>query len=823
MASALLAFGCAEKKQPPPFAAAPAPAANSSEPVVKRDTESENADNAQSPPLDPAKEQPAPPDVVAKTDDLPDQANDKSKASEPAASTPLNDSTKKPPENTKPFGEAAYFPDEMVGLIVAHPKRFFESPIGTLLTDTAFDQDLPYLGDLLHNTNLKPVDIERITVIVDQAYANATARRWGLQVKDPAGNDAGAESEETKNALKQVGYGFHYYHDSHNRFPRADGDGEGKFTGLSWRVHLLPFLEQADLYNRFKFDEPWDSEHNKTLIDQMPSVFKSPGVTEVGKTSFHVFSGENTLFHGDKGTSIREIADGSSNTILCIVAGADQAEFWTKPGGLEVDLKSPRKALGDVKSTNLQVLFADGSVVTNLPTTVDERSLALMIQPRDSTPINFELARQKNISTAAPLVVAKFARDVRHDELAKALVAGCKEEMLNGVSVQKNETLAIWFPEDRTAIWGGVEPVKQLIAKKQSGKISSSLLVEQLQLNAELTFAFNLASQMALLNQAMKLLPIAGMLGDLKILTGGFSATGREGDPLVDVIATAIDVQKVVGLSANASTGLTKAQEIIKQHPLPSNANASDKEINAILNQLASATTITTDGNKIELRIPATVWYDRVPGLLAPTLKNERVKAELSRQRQSLDRIGNAFHRFHDTFNHAPGAGRMAMDKPVGLSWRVYLLPYLGLAEADLYNQFNFDEPWDSKHNQALIAKMPDVFKSPAVEVGKTSFHVFTGRGSPFADDKTPSATEITDGLPETLLAVLAGPDTAEIWTKPGGLDFDPQDPIKALGQLVNAKFMGVMADAKVREFPRTIDAVTLRKLIQHADASPVQ
>jgi hypothetical protein len=70
-------------------------------------------------------------------------------------------------------------------------------------------------------------------------------------------------------------------------FPRANGDGEGENTGLSWRVHLLQFLDPAevDLYEKFHLDEPWDSDHNKTLIAKMPNVFRSPAVTEPGHTS----------------------------------------------------------------------------------------------------------------------------------------------------------------------------------------------------------------------------------------------------------------------------------------------------------------------------------------------------------------------------------------------------------------------------------------------------------------------------------------------------------------------------------------------------------
>ena len=45
---------------------------------------------------------------------------------------------------------------------------------------------------------------------------------------------------------------------------------------MSWRVAILPYIDQHGLYKQFHLDEPWDSEHNKPLMAKMPAVYRSP-------------------------------------------------------------------------------------------------------------------------------------------------------------------------------------------------------------------------------------------------------------------------------------------------------------------------------------------------------------------------------------------------------------------------------------------------------------------------------------------------------------------------------------------------------------------
>jgi hypothetical protein len=224
---------------------------------------------------------------------------------------------------------------------------------------------MPGLDQLADKLNMRR---ENDRLLLDFSFQPDEWNQLAALLKKPTeGMREQAKAQQSKNNLKQFGLAMHNWHDVYKVFPAHANYSEDGKPLLSWRVHLLPYLGQVELYQKFYLNEPWDSEHNKLLISQMPDVFAVPGsaVAKDGKTGyvFPILPDGSAITTGTKdGIQFKEITDGTSNTAMIIVADNEHSVIWTKPEDLEIDPDKPLAGLRFDSEGRFQVTFADGSV-----------------------------------------------------------------------------------------------------------------------------------------------------------------------------------------------------------------------------------------------------------------------------------------------------------------------------------------------------------------------------------------------------------------------------------------------------------------------------
>lgn len=202
-----------------------------------------------------------------------------------------------------------------------------------------------------------------IIEIENQGGMLTTGVMVGLLLPAVQASREAARRMQSSNNLKQIMLALHNYHDVHGHFPEpATRDDEGKPL-LSWRVAILPFIEQQALYEQFNLDEPWDSEHNAKLIARMPDVFKDPGAPiPPGATVYQAIAGEEVGLKLEGETRIADITDGTSNTIAVVETDVASAVPWTKPSDIAIDLQNPLRNMAKHRPGGFQAAFMDGSV-----------------------------------------------------------------------------------------------------------------------------------------------------------------------------------------------------------------------------------------------------------------------------------------------------------------------------------------------------------------------------------------------------------------------------------------------------------------------------
>jgi hypothetical protein len=163
--------------------------------------------------------------------------------------------------------------------------------------------------------------------------------------------------------LQELGVALLSYAAAKGRLPSAAIYGADGRPLLSWRVRLLPLLDQQDLYRQFRLDEPWDSPHNLALLPRMPPEFAAVHPKqnpEPYHTFVHCFVGPGAAFEGTSGLRFPADFPNCSRTILLVHGG--KAVPWTKPEDIPYATDQDLPQLATVSDDGFSVVMANGSV-----------------------------------------------------------------------------------------------------------------------------------------------------------------------------------------------------------------------------------------------------------------------------------------------------------------------------------------------------------------------------------------------------------------------------------------------------------------------------
>ncbi|MDB5342732.1 MAG: hypothetical protein JWP89_1109 [Schlesneria sp.] len=178
-----------------------------------------------------------------------------------------------------------------------------------------------------------------------------------------------AQLSVSRAKLKQIGLALHNYHDKYDCFPPAYTLGPDGKPWHSWRVLLLPFLDEQRLYDRYRFDEPWDGAHNRELQELRPEAYASllqQSQLKTVTTYLGVVS-RRTMWPAHFSVKISDVTDGTSNTVL-LVQNFSSDVVWSEPREMRekdaLALLRPKESSQPSKpaTPSIPILLGDGYV-----------------------------------------------------------------------------------------------------------------------------------------------------------------------------------------------------------------------------------------------------------------------------------------------------------------------------------------------------------------------------------------------------------------------------------------------------------------------------
>ena len=292
------------------------------------------------------------------------------------------------------------------------------------------------------------------------------------------------------------------------------------------------------------------------------------------------------------------------------------------------------------------------------------------------------------------------------------------------------------------------------------------------------------------------------------------------------VEATAVAVLTLARNAADAVAAALRGQPLAPEKVAP---------VLAVARAMLDSAKVVRDGGRTTLTLSAGEPAPSLFSLLLPPALRGRANAARIAAKVKLRQVGLAMANYEATHRHFPPA--VVVENGVKRSWRVELLPFLD--EDELHARYDKTKPWDDPANAAVLAQMPDVYRSPFDGRGGslTSYLAVIGRekqsepdnfgqqrtvGATFwraegdADDRSAGTRirEVEDNTGSTIMIVEAKRDVP--WTKPEDIVVDVTEPVPpaTFGGFDPAGFVAALVDGSVGFVPAATDATTLQALL---------
>ncbi|OWK38341.1 RNA polymerase sigma factor [Fimbriiglobus ruber] len=260
----------------------------------------------------------------------------------------------------------------------------------------------------------------------DEPAANKPAAPAADKPAAPArGPAAHWQSVASRENLRKIAIAVHDYNDEHGHVPKDITDKDGRPL-LSWRVAILPQLEQDVLYDQFKFNEPWDSPHNRRLIAYMPRVFRA-SAQKATDTYIKAIVGPGAIFDPTTKVTLQSVAesDGMSLTLMLVEAGSPVP--WTKPADILFDPKGKPPVLEGPFTDAVHVVTGDGAT-HRLSTKPDPDALKNYIGRNDGRIVDLVALEAPNVVPSTDAEKKEFADSQKDVVQNVRLAAGAAED-----------------------------------------------------------------------------------------------------------------------------------------------------------------------------------------------------------------------------------------------------------------------------------------------------------------------------------------------------------------------------------------------------------